>query len=909
MIAIRVASLGRRWSQLGREGLTLLSLVVPLAGLFRRLLAGWMLAGGDLQLYFFPYWAAAARAWRAGRLPLWNPYLFAGAPLLANSQVGVFYPLNWPLWLLSGPTLAGAATTLHVSVWLHVGLAALTAYLLARRLGLSRPAAVLTGLLYGGGGFVGVHVEHLNQLQGLAWLPLTLLPARHSAHRAAAWPTVWNVVAYALILLAGHTQMAFISAVGIVVFRLVTRWRLTDKPEKAGVNRSWIRLALSELSRLALKLWKWGAPFIPFALAGLLAAVQLLPTLELSRHSLRAGGLPWREAISFSLVPWQAHRVLLPAYLLAPALPEGVAYLGLIGLGLAGWGSYCAWRARHRDGLAALMLAATGLFLALGAYNPLYLLAARVGLPGVVQFRAPARFLALYALGAALLAGLGLESLPQRLETLAARREVLRWVWRTLSIGIVILELALAAEHLPHAQATSPRAYSDLRPATAHLVAAAQETEAQHQPAGRFLSISKMLFEPGDKAEIESIYGDVLDAEALWAYLVAAKAREVLAPNLPLAFAVPAVDGYDGGLLPLRHYAAFARLLLPEGTLDGRLRENLETIPDARWLALLDVRFLITDKVGDLWAAGVFYDRQFASTLAPGATLTLAWLPANFTADRVQLLFTGNGTLEVTLADGQHLVLPLPTGEGITPQAVSWNAAAQLEQFTLRAAESGLRVTGATLVNAATGAFYPLTLSERFRLVHSGDVKIYEAVRPAMRAQLLHAVTCLEQPEDAWARLAAPHFEPETLAVLEFCPADWSPRLIPPTVELPADAEETVQVLSYTPERVELAVRAHAPGVLLLKDAWYPGWEVTVVPLETSRAAPAFQGPALRAQGMFRGAPIEAGAWRVIFTYRATSLRFGAVLSGLGLVALTAYGCWRRRQTACGASSFRPHPS
>lgn len=144
--------------------------------LYRRLVAGWVLTGGDLQTYFFPYWTAAARAFQAGRLPLWNPDLFAGAPLLANSQAGVFYPLNWLLWWLSGPSLLGMARTLHGSVLLHLGLAAVNVAILARRLGLTRWSAALSGLLYAGSGYLGVHVEHLNQLQGLAWLPLMLLP-------------------------------------------------------------------------------------------------------------------------------------------------------------------------------------------------------------------------------------------------------------------------------------------------------------------------------------------------------------------------------------------------------------------------------------------------------------------------------------------------------------------------------------------------------------------------------------------------------------------------------------------------------------------------------------------------------------------------------------------------------------
>jgi len=52
----------------------------------------------------------------AGRLPLWNPYLFMGAPLLANSQAAVLYPLNWPLLWLSPPKQV--TWSIVITVWL-----------------------------------------------------------------------------------------------------------------------------------------------------------------------------------------------------------------------------------------------------------------------------------------------------------------------------------------------------------------------------------------------------------------------------------------------------------------------------------------------------------------------------------------------------------------------------------------------------------------------------------------------------------------------------------------------------------------------------------------------------------------------------------------------------------------------
>src|SRR5262245_44341735 len=33
---------------------------------------------------------------RTGKLPQWAPYVFSGMPLLADPQVGAWYPLNWP---------------------------------------------------------------------------------------------------------------------------------------------------------------------------------------------------------------------------------------------------------------------------------------------------------------------------------------------------------------------------------------------------------------------------------------------------------------------------------------------------------------------------------------------------------------------------------------------------------------------------------------------------------------------------------------------------------------------------------------------------------------------------------------------------------------------------------------------
>jgi len=878
--------------------------------LYRRLLAGWVLAGGDLQTYFFPYWTAAARAFQAGRLPLWNPDLFAGAPLLANSQAGVFYPLNWPLWLLSGPSLAGMARTLHGSVLLHLGLAAVNAAILARRLGLSPWSAALSGLLYAGSGYLGVHVEHLNQLQGLAWLPLVLLVdgrqqtvdgGREGERERGrmGWPSPVSVGALAMIVLAGHTQMAFIAVVGLVMWVVACELRVSSrqsavsgqqlevssqKPE-ASIEHPASRRQSNVVSRLAPCLLSTVYRLLPFAIAGMIAAAQLLPTIELSRYSMRSGGLPWREAVSFSVRPWELLRALVPPYVTALLLPEAVAYIGLTGMALAVWGAWRVLRARGAYSLALILLGGVGIFCALGGFNPLYLAAVRLGVPGFVHFRAPVRFLALYVLAAALLAGIGLDSLftteTQGRTDKNSRVLVMKLAPLAL-IGLVCAELLWAAERMPHADATAPRAYTDLRPATAHLVAATSAAKAQGEPPGRFLSITPTLFEAGDEAAIEAVYGATLSPDALWAYQVAVKQREVLAPNLSLAFEVPAVDGYDGGLLPLRHYVAFSRLFLPEGTLDGRLRENLTAIPEGRWLSLLGVRFLMTDKTGDLWVDSVFYDRQFQPYLEAGKTFTFAWLPGDFEADTLGWLYTGEGEVQVTFADGNTRRFSLPLQETAdVAYRLSLGTASPPGVLTVRAASGGLKLIGASLIDGRTGAFYPLVLSEDFRLVHSGDVKVYENLQVFPRAFLVRDVQCVASDDAALVVLADPAFDPGAQAVITDC-VGWAK-------ETPVDAATgSATVVEYTPERVVVDVVADAPALIVLADVWYPGWQATAQPLSHGNGVAA-RTNVLRTDLLLRGVRVEPGSWRVIFTYRSTLLAVGIGLSVLGIMALIVY--------------------
>jgi len=245
---------------------------------------------GDIFRLYYPQRAAWLRALAQGQLPLWTPNLLAGYPLLAEGQSGPFYPVNWILSLLFP-----ADTALNYYILGHYIWAGLTMYGLGRQHGLSRWASVLSGIVYMWSGFCIAHLNHLNILAVASWLPALFSTSRllclkvHQGWRAASRAWSGMVVCLAMIWLAGHPQMALLSLLLVLAH---AAWRvLLGKTASIPLSRG--RYALTVGLALA------GA----LALAAGLAAAQLLPSLELTQLSERAGGLDPDFFASFSLHP------------------------------------------------------------------------------------------------------------------------------------------------------------------------------------------------------------------------------------------------------------------------------------------------------------------------------------------------------------------------------------------------------------------------------------------------------------------------------------------------------------------------------------------------------------------------------------------------------------------------------
>ncbi len=379
---------------------------------------------GDLTDQYFPLQSFAARQLAAGRLPVWDPYINAGQPGLADVQTGFYYPPNLvaalALALLRRPFTMGV---LAAQVVLHFSLASLFAYLLLRqlacyagaRLGAARFAGAVAALSFAYAGYLtSFPVQQLTILETAVWLPLVLYFLDRAAWSTRPLPQLLLAGgALACALLAGHPQTAMYVAYVAMAYGVLA-WSLRTAAEEGPEARRFAPRAAG-LALFAL---------LPVAFGAALGAAQLVPALGLIARSTRAG-LDYR-AVSWGFPLSEATHLLYPGYF--GGSPQYVGILTPI-LALA---ALLVPRLRSRV-IFWFAVAGLSFFLAFGGNTALYR-AAYLLLPGFGAVRNQERIIYLFSLAVSILAGIGALTLVQPLPR-AQRRGFRRlgrglaWVW------------------------------------------------------------------------------------------------------------------------------------------------------------------------------------------------------------------------------------------------------------------------------------------------------------------------------------------------------------------------------------------------------------------------------------------------------------------------------------------------
>jgi hypothetical protein len=414
--------------------LAALALVVPVFVLCAPFLFGSKrLRAGDFQAEVAPRIAVGRQGFlKDGEFLRWNPYQFAGTPILGNGHGSYYYPGSWIYFVLS------SERAIELLVFLHLLLAAGGMYRWARGFRVSRGAAVLAGLSYalGFGAISRIYAGHLYYTitHGVApWFLYALgktLRAPTLAHALAF--SIWTGVT----VVSGAPQWVFLLgwlAVGLSAWEILPRI-IQKEP--------WLRTAAVTVGAAGLGL--------------ALSSVELLPGLNVASHSIRNSRLADRSLFE----EWYATSIPDLVGFLMPHFPwsyeastwmsgegwhEKSAHVGTVPL-LAMGAAFFGKRRRQAAffGSVALLAVMAAMALVFPVHDLL-----RAVLPGYASFRLPSRMLWLAHLSLPLLAAFGWDALADRDLSPSGRR----WAGAlTLSLGVLgVSSLAFLYRATPEA--------------------------------------------------------------------------------------------------------------------------------------------------------------------------------------------------------------------------------------------------------------------------------------------------------------------------------------------------------------------------------------------------------------------------------------------------------------------------
>jgi hypothetical protein len=404
-------------------------LALPLVYFFPAVLGKVTLAPGDGWTQILGIRILIGNMLAQGQLPLWDPYIFGGMPLLASIQPGALYPATW-LFAVLPPR---PAMNVMVVTTYHVAL--IGTYLYGRRVGMSRVGALLAGVTFTFGGYMIAHLGHTNRIAAAAWLPWALLALEELRLRLRLRWVALGALFVALQMFAGEPQMSFYTilvAGAYGLFSLV--WR------RGGESRRRFLFGAAAMS----------------VCGALLAMVQLLPAREMLKLGER-DHIDYDYFTQFSFPPRQIFSLLAPYFFGGAAMPpyrvpywglwnltETCGYAGLIALMLASIAVISQRSAESRDRLIWFwaLCAAGALFLSFGGYLPFKINKVLYHAPVYKLFRASGRHMFEFTFAVGILAGFGLTVLPKM-----GRRAA----WRAIGAGAGVMTLtvgtALAVYH------------------------------------------------------------------------------------------------------------------------------------------------------------------------------------------------------------------------------------------------------------------------------------------------------------------------------------------------------------------------------------------------------------------------------------------------------------------------------
>jgi len=379
------------------SGLVLAALIIAFLGphLIRTetILYGWDVVH---EKYYWRSWGFGQL--RAGRLPLWNPYVLCGFPFIVDPIQGIFYPLN-VLFLLLPVPLAFSWT-----VGLHLWIGSYFMYRFVARLTGNVWSGLGAAIVFGFSAFQAgrIYLGSIPQLCTMAWLPCLFYLAESFCREPRRGYAASIAFVVGLQCLSGHLQFSFYNLVALVLyagFRLV--YPVPARPTS--------RERVGQAARLSLSL----------VLGIGIACAVLVPLAYLQALSIRAGGggrlfqqlgpFPPDQLIAFVAPDFFGNELSRP-YWGDGLMAMNMVYVGGMALLLVAAALVPGVRGHRGVALFFAGLALLSLLLAMGRYVPGFIYLYKY-VPGFRLFRFVSRWVSVTSFSLAVLAGLGLRVL------------------------------------------------------------------------------------------------------------------------------------------------------------------------------------------------------------------------------------------------------------------------------------------------------------------------------------------------------------------------------------------------------------------------------------------------------------------------------------------------------------------
>lgn len=296
-------------------------------------------------------------------------------------------------------------------------------------------------------GFATTHIFHITMIHALPWFSLVLLLFRRALDQTSLTYAVFTGIVLCFIALAGHPQLFLF--INYVLAAYLLYHLIMSRKKKSFLQRTATPATLF---------------LIAIVLGGGLSAVQLLPTNELGKESVRPE-MEFSQSAQGSFRPYRLITLIAPNFFGKPDMysNKSPSYWG-IAQNDVDPGAHYYWETALYVGIIPLVLAllalislrsppvlfwgavaCTSFLIAMGDAGPLYHLVYSF-MPGFKLFRNPARIGIVFSLALAMLAAFGSDTLFGSIQqsTNRSKRKLLL-ITGTLAAAVVLAACIFSA--------------------------------------------------------------------------------------------------------------------------------------------------------------------------------------------------------------------------------------------------------------------------------------------------------------------------------------------------------------------------------------------------------------------------------------------------------------------------------